>query len=98
MDMVDTIERETVGQAPSWFQYRKGRLTTATMNNQIKMKCPKIDEGFMSAAEGLLKGLPKNNKELQLKLSHGRFYSRYEQHMKNINRDTQVEKSCFVVD
>ena len=56
MDAVDKIEKETVDQAspPSWFQYRKGSLA-ASMNNQIKMKFPKTDKGFMSAAEVLLK-------------------------------------------
>ena len=38
------------------------------------MKYPKTDKGFMSAAEALLKGLPKSNKVLELKLSHGKFY------------------------
>ena len=65
--MVDEIEKETVNQAtsPTWFHYRKGRLT-ASMNNQLKMKSQKTVKGLLSAAEALWKGLPKDNKILQM--------------------------------
>ena len=73
------------------------------MNNQLKMKSPKTVKGLLSAAEAIWKGLPKDNKILQLKLSHDKFFEpialqRYEQYMKRINHNLHVEKSGFVVD
>ena len=102
--MVDEIEKETVNQAssPTWFHYRKGRLT-ASMNNQLKMKSTKTVKGLLSVAEALWKGLLKeNNKILQLKLSHGKSFEpialqRYEQYMKRINHNLHVEKSGFEI-
>ena len=67
------------------------------------MKNPKTEKGLLSAAQHLVNGLSTKNKVLQLKLSHGKFYepialSKYEQYMKSINHDIQVEKSGFVID
>ena len=102
--MVDTVDKATINQAASsiWFHHRKGRLT-ASMNNQLKMKNLNTEKGLLSAAQHLVNGLSTKNKVLQLKLLHGKFYepialSKYEQYMKSINHDIQVEKSGFVID